>query len=353
MTRRHLTRAARLGAAAVLLATLAVPLISASALGEESLTDLKARMKAIRADLDAVTLRIEQLHADEENLETRIERSERRKSALEKTLTKLSRDAVARADALYRSGGTGEMVEVLFGSQDLTELQTRVETISQVAGDDTAVFVELAREKADLVDLTADLAEDEKRLAETTARMKDESALLLKKIKEVKDEYEDLQRKLAAARAAAAPAQQSSALAPSKDPVIKITGGMVCPVAGPVSFIDSWGYPRSGGRSHEGVDMMADYGTPAVAIVPGTITTDSAHSLAGNYLVLTGNNGHQYYYAHNQRNIASLGQRVAAGEVIAEVGDTGNAAGTPHLHFEYHPGGGGAVNPYPLVAPLC
>jgi murein DD-endopeptidase MepM/ murein hydrolase activator NlpD len=98
--------------------------------------------------------------------------------------------------------------------------------------------------------------------------------------------------------------------------------------------------------------MMADYGTPVVAITAGTIGGAGYHSLGGNMLYLTANNGDVYYYAHNQTNMVTSG-RVSAGEQIATVGDTGNASGVPHLHFEYHPGGGGAVNPYPLVASIC
>ena len=98
--------------------------------------------------------------------------------------------------------------------------------------------------------------------------------------------------------------------------------------------------------------MMADYGTPVVAITAGRISGAGYHGLGGNMLFLTASNGDMYYYAHNERNIVTSGS-VSAGQQIATVGDTGNATGVPHLHFEYHPGGGGAVNPYPLVSRIC
>ncbi|MGH9214331.1 MAG: M23 family metallopeptidase [Acidimicrobiales bacterium] len=126
----------------------------------------------------------------------------------------------------------------------------------------------------------------------------------------------------------------------------------VCPVQGPVEFVDSWGWPRSGGRSHEGVDMMASTGTPTVAPVSGRVEHGES-GLGGLSWHVYGDDGNVYYGAHlsGYENVG-VGW-VAAGTVIGYVGDSGNAAGTPHLHFELHPGGGGPDNPYPKVAETC
>ena len=132
--------------------------------------------------------------------------------------------------------------------------------------------------------------------------------------------------------------------------------GRVCPVAGPVVFTDTWGAPRSGGRSHQGVDMLAALGTPLVAIEAGTIARLSTSSLGGIQIYLNGASGDEFFYAHLNGYAEGLyaGQAVTAGQLIGYVGTTGNAPDwVPHLHFEHHPGGGGAVNPTPLVAGLC
>ncbi len=132
--------------------------------------------------------------------------------------------------------------------------------------------------------------------------------------------------------------------------------GLTCPVDGAVSFTDTWGDPRSGGRTHEGVDMIAARGTPLVAIETGTIKRMGNGGLGGITIYLTGAGGDQYYYAHLDAWAPglSVGQAVSVGELIGYVGNTGNAQYTiPHLHFEFHPGGGDPINPYPLVAGLC
>jgi murein DD-endopeptidase MepM/ murein hydrolase activator NlpD len=134
-------------------------------------------------------------------------------------------------------------------------------------------------------------------------------------------------------------------------------GSGVCPVRGPVRIGQGWGAPRDGGRRrHQGIDLLAPAGTPLVAVADGRITRASNRDrgLGGISLRLTDRKGTGYYYAHNQRNLVHLGQRVHAGQVIARVGATGNArGGPPHLHFQLHPGGGPPVNPDATVRRWC
>jgi murein DD-endopeptidase MepM/ murein hydrolase activator NlpD len=137
---------------------------------------------------------------------------------------------------------------------------------------------------------------------------------------------------------------------PASPPPSNAGSGMVCPIAGPRAFADTWGAARSGGRSHEGVDMMSPGGTPLVAVESGSANF-STNRLGGNAIWLTGASGTKYYYAHLSAWEGSS-RSVSQGEVIGYVGKTGNTTAN-HLHFEVHPGGGRAVNPYPYVRRVC
>jgi murein DD-endopeptidase MepM/ murein hydrolase activator NlpD len=133
--------------------------------------------------------------------------------------------------------------------------------------------------------------------------------------------------------------------------------GFAFPVAGPTNFIDSFGFPRMTGTEyehwHEGTDVFADSGTPLVACERGVVTRMGSNVLGGITVWLRGESGVSYYYAHLSAFAAGVaaGSVVEAGTVLGYVGNTGNAATTPpHLHFEVHPNGGDAVNPFPLLS---
>lgn len=122
-----------------------------------------------------------------------------------------------------------------------------------------------------------------------------------------------------------------------------------CPVPGS-SFFNDWGFPRSGGRSHSGIDLFAAAGTPVYAPVSGTVDIAEG-TVGGKQFRLTEPDGTLWFGSH-MADFGNTGQ-VAAGDVIGYVGDSGNARGArPHLHFEVHPGSE-AVNPYPLLRSTC
>ena len=135
-------------------------------------------------------------------------------------------------------------------------------------------------------------------------------------------------------------------------PVLEVSIA-VFPVQPACYFIDTWQDPRGTVRKHEGVDIIANKGTPLLAVSDGTITKsyDAATSaLSGNGLRLTAADGTYFFYAHLD-SIApgiAIGTAVKAGQVIGFVGSTGDT-NTNHLHFEVHPKGGAAVNPFPIV----
>ena len=127
----------------------------------------------------------------------------------------------------------------------------------------------------------------------------------------------------------------------------------IFPVQGPCSFGDTYGAPRGGGRSHEGVDIIAKAGQYVYAVKDGVLTkkyVDAPGSLSGNGWRLTTADGTYFFYAHLSTFASglSVGSAVKAGQIIGLVGMTGDAP-IPHTHFEVHPGGGASINPTPIV----
>ena len=124
------------------------------------------------------------------------------------------------------------------------------------------------------------------------------------------------------------------------------------PVAGIRSsqLRDTWGAARSGGRSHEGIDIPARRGTPVLSVSHGVVSAVQERELGGNTVSVLGPGGYSHYYAHLDSYGRYLpGDRVAEGDTLGYVGDTGNAKGTtPHLHYGIYTSGG-AINPFPLL----
>ena len=141
----------------------------------------------------------------------------------------------------------------------------------------------------------------------------------------------------------------------------------IFPVVGPYRYTNDFGDARAQGR-HEGNDILAPKRSPVVAVEDGKIKFWTTSARAGCMLYLYGASGTTYLYIHLNNDVTMAndnrgkcvpggsywpglkdGQRVVAGQAIGYVGDSGDADGTPHLHFEVHPNDGGPTNPFPYL----
>ena len=116
------------------------------------------------------------------------------------------------------------------------------------------------------------------------------------------------------------------------------------------NLTDTWGAARSQGRSHEGIDIFAERGTPIQSTTQGIVSKVGENNLGGRVVVVVGPGGAGHYYAHLE-DYADIAPNdwVNQGDIIGYVGDSGNAKGTPpHVHYGIYINGS-AVNPYPLL----
>ena len=320
-----------------LLLTVAQPASAAS-----DLAGAQKRANAAAARLAAAQTALAKAQADLDRLQAQADKAGARLS---------SAASRVRALAVRRYMDSGQHGGEWLSEQDLNQASRNQALLKFVLAGDADAVDEFRTARADLAASKAAL---QKRLADQRAAVerlkKDEAAINAELDRLAAAAKAEEARRAAAARAAAA-RTRSAPPARSAPAAVAVSGSWTCPVAGPHAFSNDYGQPRSGGRRHQGNDILAARGTPVVANVSGTVSRH-ASSMGGLSYYLRGDDGNTYYGAHLQSYGAQ--GRVSIGTVIGTVGTSGNAAGgPPHLHFEIHPGGGAAVNPYPTLVKYC
>ncbi|MEW5858354.1 MAG: peptidoglycan DD-metalloendopeptidase family protein [Cyanobacteriota bacterium] len=136
---------------------------------------------------------------------------------------------------------------------------------------------------------------------------------------------------------------------PGPNPYLPDSPGQFNGYIWPSKGVLTSGYGRRWGRMHKGIDIAAPVGTPVVAAAPGVVVYARWNSGGyGNLVDIKHADGTLTRYAHNNRLLVREGEAVEQGQQISEMGSTGRSTG-PHLHFELHSAGKGAINPIALL----
>lgn len=313
--------------------------------------------RAASAMFDAES-RLDALTIEEQNLVVQV-------AELEAVASQLQIDVEELAVQRFVSGGSS--IPLLSGLDGPSE-QAQMDVLLSIATDTSqstldeydAIATELATKRRQLSKAKASTEQ----AIEEYANAKVQAEAELKKLQEIEAqrlENERVKAILEAQRRASLAAAMASSggggggggggSAGFLDNGIYMDRSIICPFRGSAAFGDTWGAPRSGGRRHEGVDVLLPTGTPLVAVASGRLR-QAVFSLGGTSSHIYADNGNTYFYAHLS-SWEGPSRYVQQGEVIGYAGDTGNASGTPHLHFEIRPNGGRAVNPYPSVRAAC
>jgi murein DD-endopeptidase MepM/ murein hydrolase activator NlpD len=310
---------------------------------KDQLDAAKADLAAAQARLNAATAEWHRAVVALDQTKAAIAETKRRIAGRQARIERIEARLAKRAVVAFQDG-PASTIDLLLSSGSMTEFSDRLEFLGSVAQDDVDLSLVLELEREDLRRDRADLLELADRQAEEVGLLNAARERIDAELDRIADRVAELTKKWNQEQAAA---RALTLLGQTPQPGAAI---QVCPVAGPNSFVDSFGWPRVG-HTHQGIDLIAPFGTPVVAAHPGVVSRGSSSS-GGLQAYVRASNGTYTFYAHLSSYSSASGS-VGAGTVIGYVGSTGNAGSTNHLHFEYHPGGGGAVNPYQLLRAVC
>jgi murein DD-endopeptidase MepM/ murein hydrolase activator NlpD len=389
-----------LGRGAIVAALLALVCVATTVAGaapsKRDVREARARLEQIEGEL--VEIR-ERLAATKLELQEKSAAVEENQVALERIQSDLlrTRDDLARAEARYERiterlneraveaymQGPATSIDFVLGAETVAELTDRLAYADALAQVDAELAVTVANLRNELTVIQTRLEGQREEQARQLAKARVDRERVI----EILDEISELERRQQALledaqkylRKTKRGYQEWLEELESQDtgggtwtggPLPEPYDGVLerCPVDGPRGFGDGFGAPRYAGgyHLHKGVDIVAPMGTKIVAPFDGYAYT-SSNTLGGRVVFVVGQYG-RAYNAHLSAYAAGSNGHVSAGDLIGYVGDTGDATGIPHDHFEFHPDTipspwpasyygyeviEDAINPYPLLVQAC
>ena len=306
-----------------------------TAASAKSATQLKAELDRLKEQTRDAGNAFDRAYWHLDSTEARVAKTDKR---IKRTTKQLARARIALGGhvvATYRRGPL-DFLEFLLSAASYEQFVTRADYIRRVGRSDAQVIADVTSLDRRLELQRAVLVGEQRSSADALSSLKAQNDRLQARLKSSQAAFLRVKAQLDAIRGG--PNRPSGQLG------VPGPNGMVFPVRGSYYYSDTWGAARSGGRHHQGTDIMSPRGTPVVAVLSGTVHAKNG-GLGGKTIWLSASNGWAFYYAHLDGWAVRSGH-VRAGQIIGYVGSTGNAAGgATHLHFQIMPHGS-PVNPY-------
>ena len=343
---------------------------------EKDVQQARTELAQRKLEADRVAQQLYQAQSDLEKAQATLATTQQQLNDAQAKYSAIAAELDARTRAAYMQG-TASNLGILLGSSSMADLSDRLAYMSAISRNDA----DLATQAQTLKTLLFATQEKQAAMKDAAhaAAVKEQAAY--RQIQTSFQAQQALVRSIASKEAeakatAAKLSKQYQASLTFSTPPSSSGGGPpppgfvgvfeVCPVGSPRALTDSFGAPRYGGgfHIHMGDDIMSSPGVPIYAPFDGT-AYNSTNTLGGLAVTVAGSVGY-VYNAHMSR-IGKLGP-VQAGDVIGYIGDTGDAPGVFHDHFEFHPTVlpsswpsspygysiyDGAINPYPLLVAAC
>ena len=314
---------------------------------QEELSDTLLKVQETEDKIMQYEKDIEELATKMENLQKSIDEANIALTESEQTYQEKSNLLAKRLVAMYEAGET-QYLDILLNSRDITDFISRYYVIQEIAEYDSILIHQIEEEKNNL-EITKQKLEKEQGELKIIKSKSEQTSIVLSNMKTLQQSYVDdltegekiLQEQLTEYKKEQEEIERQIELATNAiDPDIQYTGGeMLWPVAiSGTAITSNYGvreHPIQGVvREHTGIDIgNTPLGSPVVAAADGVVTYAGWLGGYGNCVMINRGDGIVTLYGHGNKILTTVNTEVKQGDVIMEVGSTGNSTG-PHLHFE-------------------
>ena len=289
---------------------------------------LEGELAQLKKDIYAAQVKVDNINASIAETAQEIEDTQNAIVQKEADIASQQENLDARLVVMYKNGSVGFM-DVLMGSNSISEFVSNVEMIQKVYKNDMDVLARLNKEQEELNELKVSLNEKIETLNAQKEEAKVYQAELDEKKKVLEKNMGDLQTQADALIAEIKKLQDEQRLYEG--------GPFTWPCPGYQYITYTFGYryhPVTGvWKFHTGIDISAPYGADIVAAASGKVILSQWYQGYGNCVMVDHGSGIVTLYGHAQTLCVSQGQEVSRGQLLAKVGSTGWSTG-PHLHFE-------------------